>query len=161
MNCAYNVLQSNKFVFKIDRIPETSFFVTDVNLPEVLVMPAQAGYIDDSGFVPGSQAEFGNLQIQFTVDDACENYIEVFNWMTSHRFDNRQPQKDTLKDHLSDAFLIVLDNTSNPLLKFKFVDAFPVSLSELQFETDNEPRPVHATVTLKYTHFVLNNSANP
>lgn len=155
MDCAYNILNSNRFIFKVDRIPETSFFVQQAEIPDVSI-PAPTGlYIDNSAFVPGSQIQFGDLSVQFTVDEDMKNYIEVFNWMTDCKYDNRKPKPDKLKDLVSDGFLIVLDNSSSPNVKVAFHDLYPVSISRLGFSTESQPNPVTCSVDFKYTRFTL------
>ena len=157
MDCAYNVLNSNKFIFRIDRIPETSFFVQAAEIPDVSIPSPSGLYIDNSAYVPGSQIEFGDLTVEFTVDENMKNYIEVFNWLTECRFDNRIPKPDRLTSLVSDGFLIVLDNSSNPNLKVMYHDLFPISMSRIGFSTEGQPQPITCTVDFKYTRFTLEN----
>jgi hypothetical protein len=62
-------------------------------------------------------------------------------------------EKTALKSY-SDGTLTVLNNLNNPKLRVRFVNAFPISLSDLQFDTKMSADDIMtATATFNYDYF--------
>ena len=59
----------------------------------------------------------------------------------------------------SDAFLTILTGLNNPKLSVKFVDAFPVSLSQITFDTSSSAEEtIHASASFVYQLFNIERS---
>ena len=155
----YNLLKSNSYQFSIERIPETIFRITSVNLPEISVPAPSAPSSASTQYFPGSTSEFSQLNITFLVDENLKNYEEIFRWITQQRFgigSEFAPKNITETTLTSDATLLTLTNSSNPNRVIKFFDMFPTSLGALNFSTQqSDPIPVECTAQFYYSRFVF------
>jgi hypothetical protein len=73
------------------------------------------------------------------VDEYMESYNEIYNWMVALTKNESYSQFADLKASeyglYSDASLVVLNSRQNPSLEVTLKDVFPVSLSEIRFDT--------------------------
>lgn len=143
-----NFLSPTGFLFKINRTPKVSYFCNSANIPSLdLGLSTQPTYLKDIP-IPGDKLQFGDLSIEFLVDEDLGNYMEIQKWMRGLGYpDNIKEYKDlknqkVLPDNsnrgsvYSDAVLQVL--TSNNITNFQinFKDIFPTSLSTLVYNAD-------------------------
>ena len=157
-----NFLSPLNFSFTIKRAPHIEFFIQKINLPGLKL---------DSPIFPtpfvrvpevGDHLEYEPLKITFKVDEDLQNYLEIHKWLKGlgkpKRFEEyrnlaQQPQfiGYGLK---SDISLIVMSNIKNPNYKTDFIDAFPISLSALQFDTTNpDINYMTAEASFKYVYY--------
>jgi hypothetical protein len=155
----YNLLKSNSYQFSIERIPETIFRITAVNLPEISVPAPSVPSGASTQYFPGSTSEFSQLTISFLVDENLNNYEEIFRWITQQRFEigsESTPKNITETKLTSDATLLTLTNSSNPNRMIKFFDLFPTSLGQLNFSTQQpDPIPVECSAQFYFSRFVF------
>ena len=146
------------FDFRIRKLPNVNYFVQSINLPGVQLGEALLATPFIAVPIPGDHMTFGDLVLTFRVDENMENYIELFNWIQylgfpegfnqSKQVYNREGLKGlsgpqdvqrtgrTLGEGAtSDCTLTVLNSASNPNMSINFEDAFPVSITDLQFDT--------------------------
>lgn len=162
-----NFLQPSGFKMIISRAPKIAFFGNAVNIPELLlgttIQPTQALKNLPQ---PGEIIEFGDLRLQFMVDENLENYLECQNWIRGIGFPETIDQiydfqnesegisRPDLNDGLniySDGTLIVYDSLMNPNFKVTFENMFPYSLSTIQFDaTLPDTQYFTAEVSFKY-----------
>jgi T4-like virus tail tube protein gp19 len=148
----YNNLQTNKFLFSLQRIPETAFRVTSVNFPSVSIPAPSTSAISANQFFAGSSVEYNPITLTFIVDDDLKNYIEIFNWITTQQFNDSKLKPDE-RSLYSDGSIITLTNASNANVVFEFKDMFPVDLGGIMFSTQDTPSPVTCEVTFQYSYF--------
>ena len=124
----------------------------------------------------GEKLEYENLSISFIVDEYLENYISLHNWMIGIGFPENREQFRTFRDvtsntpasgktpptdlvgkaipdkaMYSDAFLQILSNKNNPIVEVNFENAFPISLSALDFtQTATDVEYMVATAEFAY-----------
>ena len=147
-----------QFRFGIHQLPKVEFFTVSANLPGI-TLPA-APYPTPFKDIPimGEKLDYANLSISFIVDEYLENYISLHNWMTGIGFPEKREQFQIFRDVtsntpasgktppvdlagkaipdkslFSDAFIQILSNKNNPIVEVNFENAFPVSLSALDF----------------------------
>jgi T4-like virus tail tube protein gp19 len=165
-----NPLNPNGFIFAVQKLPELSFFCQQVSLPELRIGVAhQASSVHDIK-IPGETAEYTPLSLSFLVDENFSNWKAVYNWMIGLTYPeghflysnflksatNANSRTELAKGY-SDATLYILDNTNSPLQSITFVDAFPVSLSALPFDSTTEDvKYLTATVDFEYSYYVMN-----
>lgn len=143
-----NPLQSNGFLFTVNKLPEISFFCQEATLPAMdLPRAVQATpLVDDSH--PGDKLNFGELNITFLVDEDMANYKAIADWMMglgfpkSHsQFTNWVSQHRTFPSDqdgmasVSDGVLQILNSSNNAIQTITFRDMYPSSLSSLQLQT--------------------------
>ena len=147
-----------QFRFGIHQLPKVEFFTVSANLPGI-----SAGTVTHATpfkDIPtmGEKLEYENLSISFIVDEYLENYTSLHNWMVGIGFPENREQFRTFRDvtsntpasgktpptdlvgkaipdkaMYSDAFLQILSNKNNPIVEVNFENAFPISLSALEF----------------------------
>lgn len=161
-----NFLSPLNFRFQIKKAPHVNFFIQKVNIPSMRLVQADTSNPFVRTPYPGEHIDFGNLNISFKVDEDLKNYLEIYNWITGLGFPEKYEQYKTLAEKpnytgesiYSDISIILLASTKMPNYEFTFVDAFPISLSDLNFSTtDQSVNFLNADVTFKYTHFTITN----
>ena len=147
-----------QFRFGIHQLPKVEFFTVSANLPGISAgTVTQATPFKDIPLM-GEKMEYENLSISFIVDEYLENYISLHNWMVGIGFPENREHFRTFRDvtsntpagggtptvdrigsatadraMYSDAFLQILSNKNNPIVEVNFENAFPISLSALEF----------------------------
>ena len=172
-----NFLSPTGFKFTLVRSPKVAFFCNRANIPDLTLGTAvQPTYLKDID-QPGDKVTFGDLNLQFLVDEDLKNYMEIQKWMRGlgfpeslQQFDkfekegqNRLPKRYAqFGDQIySDGTLQIL--SSNLVAKFNvnFTELFPYSLSTLAFDaTDTDIEYFTAEVNFKYTMYNLTDIAN-
>ena len=165
-----------QFRFGINQLPKVEFFTVGANLPGI-TLPV-ATYPTPFKDIPlmSEKLDYENLSISFIVDEYLENYISLHNWMVGIGFPENREQFRTYRDvtsntpadggtptvdrigkatadraMYSDAFLQILSNKNNPIVEVNFENAFPISLSALDFtQTATDVEYMVATAEFAY-----------
>jgi len=153
-------LSPTQFRFVINQLPKVEFFNISANIPAINLGEAifPTPYKDIP--VMGDTLTYDNLSISFIVDEFLENYITVHDWLTGIGFPKNRAQfsefrgststsptatqgssgdigdvstATSSRSMFSDLTLTVLSNKNNPIVEVRFADAYPVSLSSLDF----------------------------
>lgn len=163
-----NYLSPVGYRFTLKRAPNVEFFVQRVSLPglalPVVDRPTPFVRIPE----PGDHLEFNQLSVTFKVNEDLDNYLEIFNWMVAmgkpekfeqYTFDPKQSfnnPKETLK---SDITVNILTSAMNGNFDFICRDCFPISLSELEFDsTVTDINYIEATVTFAMRDYTIQRS---
>jgi len=165
-----NFLSIVGFKFVLNRCPKVDFYCNTANIPDVsLGVAEQTSYLKDIP-VPGDKLTYGDLSLNFMVDEDMENYLQIYQWMTSlgypdsldqfqelRNVDNMLPEPPVSGDFFnerSDATLLILNSNYNVSVRIKFKDVFPVALSGIPFNATNEEQQYYtANATFRYTIF--------
>lgn len=156
-----NPLQSNGFMFGIQKLPEINYFCQEVTLPS-LDLPA--GSIDTPLSTipePGDKLSFGDLVLTFLIDEDMMNYVALHNWLIGLGFPESHIQYEQFINGekpaiaaVSDGVLQILSSSNNTIRTIRFVDMFPTSLSQVTLQsTTNDTTYIAATATFKYTYY--------
>ena len=160
------------FKLILTKTPKVDFLCQSANIPQISMGTAiQPTYLKDIP-VPGDKVLYDDLNVRFLVDEKMENYLAIYKWITGLGYPESLDQYQQLKkddfrtDRLvgddgdpryfnySDATLQVLNSNYKPSVLINFTDAFPVSLSTLDFDvTTRDYNYFTAEVTFKYTIF--------
>jgi hypothetical protein len=164
-----NFLSGIGFKFNLGKYPKVDFFCNSARIPEITLATAkQPTYLKDID-IPETKLSFGDLTIQFLVDENLENYRIVHEWMyglgfpeTAQQFidvtSDQEGVRD-MKEQFADGSLRILNSNFNEVAKVKFLDMFPVSLSSLDFDaTSTDVNYFTAQATFKYTVYQLTSS---
>jgi hypothetical protein len=154
----YNSLKTNAFNFVLSRIPETAFRVQACNLPSVYIPTPEENPPGILQSWSGTDSRFEELTIKFVVDENLRNYRELYNWITMQRYAARTNEvaPQFLESELySDGALITLTNASNPNIVFSFKNLFPISISELSFDTTVPVTQITCQVVFRYSYFTM------
>ena len=161
------------FDFSIARFPKVSFFANTASLPQIsLGLANQPNYL--KAFAqPGDRVEYGELPIQFLIDEDMLNYTLIHNWITGLGFPESCQQfvditigRDGGRDlslQYSDASLSILNSNYNVISQIKFWEIFPTSLSSMDFTaTDTDVNYFTANVTFAFTYMqILDKNGQP
>tara|TARA_Y100000817_G_scaffold187763_1_gene146729 strand:- start:85 stop:663 length:579 start_codon:yes stop_codon:yes gene_type:complete len=167
-----------QFKFSINQLPKVEFFTTAANIPDITL----ADVVIPTPFKPipvmGQNLTYGNLSLNFIVDEFLENYRELHEWLTGIGFPKDRKQFKDFRSNISntgtasatpvqdvgkvgktvpdaamfsDATLTILSNKNNPIIEVRFSNIYPVSLGALEFNqgaTDVE----YLTTTADFTY---------
>ena len=160
-----NFLSPIGFLFVLDKARKTSFLCQKVNVPTLSL----GEYNVQTGLVPipdEGNLSFGNLTIDFLVDEDLKNYMEIHNWMRALGApDDIEKNRLVLYDEeteeytdqrYSDATLQVLNNNNIANFNFVFKNLFPVELSALPFDVSSQDNNFFiATATFNYMTYEI------
>lgn len=140
------LLQPTKFLLTFDRIKTVQFYCQSVNLPGINLgqAPINAPMLDM--FAPGNKITYNPLNIHFLVDAKLESWQELHSWFRSIASPESYEERKTLSQmqnqfnikkntSYSDATLTILSNLNNPILRVKFINMFPITLSDITFDS--------------------------
>ncbi len=162
------------FKLILTKTPKVDFLCQSANIPQISMGTAiQPTYLKDIA-VPGDKVLYDDLRVRFLVDEQMENYLSIYNWMTGLGYPEnagqfRQLKKDDLRTdasvsddadpryfEFSDATLQILSSNYKPSVLVNFKDAFPTTLSTLDFDVSTRDYAYFtAEVSFKYTIFTI------
>jgi hypothetical protein len=152
-----NFLNTHRFRLILSRAPNLKYFVQKCNLPAITVGNATQNtpFLDIP--IGSAKIQYADLVCSFPVDEQMGNYKEIADWMIGINFPKEFGQyEDLIKGEgvYSDIALMVLDSNHQPIHVVKFRNAFPVSLSEIDFDSTVTDTVIPlVTVTFKYMLF--------
>ncbi len=160
-----NPLRNNGFKFNVHRLPEVTFFCQAVNLPSLDLPPANYPTPLVNIPVPGDKLTFGQLGITFLIDEEMNNYLAIHDWMFGLGFPikhqqyadflhSRRSGASELINGYSDGTLEILDADNKPVRTVQYINCFPTSLTQIQFETTvTDPAIVAGQATFGYSYY--------
>ena len=169
-----NYMSPLGFKLILTKTPKVDFLCQSANIPQISMGTAiQPTYLKDIA-VPGDKVLYDDLRVRFLVDEQMENYLSIYNWMTGLGYPEnagqfRQLKKDDLRTdasvsddadpryfEFSDATLQILSSNYKPSVLVNFKDAFPTTLSTLDFDVSTRDYAYFtAEVSFKYTIFTI------
>lgn len=146
-------LQPTKFQISIPKITTVSYFCQKVNIPEIHTDPARQATPFVDLYRPGDKLQYNTLDVEFIVDEELWSYQLIHDWIRGYSFpcsfeEYKNMNRDSLmsmrldKPQYSEIFLFILSSSNNPKLKIKFHQAFPIYLSEIQFDASSSAEQV-------------------
>ena len=165
-----NYMSPVGFKLVLTKTPKVDFLCQSANIPSISMGTAiQPSYLKDIP-VPGDKVLYDDLNVRFLVDEKMENYLAIHKWMQGLGYPESLGQYDQLRKddnrtnrgvvdkgdpryfEFSDATLQVLNSNYKPSVLINFKDAFPTSLSTLDFDvTTRDYNYFTAEVNFKYT----------
>lgn len=143
-----NLLQATKFLMVFDRMPNTNYFCQSANIPGASIGQAPITLPGITAYAPGNQIAYNNFNIVFTIDEAMKSWNDLYQWILAfaspkgtderNRLTAQQTQHTMAKGKMaqySDGVLTVLNALNNPVARIQFYNMFPVSLSDIMFDT--------------------------
>lgn len=146
-----NLLQPTKYLLTFSEIPNSTYFCQTVNLPGVATNSATQSTPNLDLFVPGTKIVYSPFAIDFLVNEDLTAWLDIHDWIKNTTTDRIRTTKTK-----SQATLTLLSNHNNPKLRVKFVDIFPQTLSDLNFDTTKSAEDhILANATFKYNFFEI------
>ena len=170
-----NYLNPNGFLFSIQKAPEITYYIQEVEIPSLTSNPALTENPLVLNKMPGEKVEFGDLQITFKVDEDMANYLALVRWMIGLTYpesfdmyrsflqlDQNQNSNSELYKGYSDINLTILNSSNLPNKTFTFVDAFPTNIGTLQVSSRNTDVPyITCTASFAYTYWKVDPGVLP
>ncbi len=142
-----NPLIINDFRVSVARLPNVEFWASKANIPgfELNTAPQNNPF----GTLPqaGNGVNWQAFSLSYLPDEHLRNHLEIFDWCMAIAFPESFDQFDPA-DLVSDIVLSVLDSNKRPVLQFTFLNAWPVTVDDIEFDTTMptiEYRPVNVT----------------
>jgi hypothetical protein len=162
-----NFLSPFNFKFILKRAPYVNFFIQSINLPGISLEPVEIQTPLIAYPVPGEHLSYEELTITFQVDENLQNYLEIHNWIRALGKLNYSEygriasnKKYTGESLYSDIVLEILASTRQPNYEAVFVDAHPIGLSSLKFNTtDADIQFIEADAIFRYTNYEIKKSS--
>jgi hypothetical protein len=162
-----NPLQSNGFLFGIQKLPGLSYFCQEANLPGLTLPATEMATPLSNVFLPGDKPQFEDLSITFLIDEQMTNYVALHDWLAGLGFPKSRRQYEQFIESrtdpvtsndtaaaLSDGVLQILNNSNNAVRTIRFVDLVPTSLASLQLtSTVTDTTYLAGTATFAYTYY--------
>lgn len=118
---------------------------------EVTVLPSQ--FVEFKQ--PSKNITFENFTITYALNELFTNYKFIYDWIIA----SKNPESFGINERAkADISLHILTNKKNPKATITFIDAFPVTLSEVPFTyvSDNAD-DVLVSATFAYNYFRIEN----
>ena len=180
----FDYATSTQWRISFNRIPKVDWFCTTANIPGITLGEAMYPTPMADMFVTGDKLTFETLNITFIVDEELQNYRELWDWLVGIGFPKNHSQwsselakgsgttlmsssvataldpnsriKATASEAqlYSDATLIVYNSKNIPKLQIEFKDAFPTSISALEYTQEaTDVEYFKASATFRYTYY--------
>lgn len=161
-----NFLSPSGFKFTLARAPHLNYNIQEVNLPEISLGVAE----QSTPFVSipyGGNISYGDLVINFIVNEDMSDYMELRGWMLGLGNDTTFDQYKGLKTVTqnspgaanglySDIDLVVLNSSYNRNLVCKFINCVPTYLTSLAFKTTlSSTEYLTCWATFRFTNFTM------
>lgn len=157
-----NFLSQLNFQFNIKRAPSVNYHIQSATLPGLSLDSVETANPLVSIPHAGDHIYYEELGIQFKVDEELRNYLEIHNWIRKLGFPTGNAEYRELSEIpqwdgtglKSDLTLMITNSLKNIRFQVIFVDAFPISLSNLQFDTTAEGvEYLEAFAAFRYTYY--------
>lgn len=138
------------------------YFCSSTSLPGISGTAARQWSPFTDVKVTGDKLVFQPLIVNFVVDEKLANWFEIYSWMVKYAhpetFDEYKDtdvhQNNLYSSKKSSATLLVSNNKYNIHHEFRFIDLFPVDLSDIVFDNQITDTQVQiATATFEYTSY--------
>jgi hypothetical protein len=151
-----NFLQPTKFVLTFAELPDTVYFCQQANIPGVKLGEALQSTPNLDLFHSGTKLQYSTFDITFLVNEDLAAWTTIYNWMKelssveASYIERRATRKQ--------ATLTVMSNLNNPKMRVKYVNVWPTSITDLQFDTTlSADSHMTASATFRYDYFEIEN----
>jgi hypothetical protein len=168
-----SALLGNHFKFVLADLPDLSFFVQQVVLPDVGGTPPKRG--NPFTVIPElpDHLDFSPLTVHYVVDAKFQAYYSMFYWVRGYGFPNsyddivnfqesrkRQlasPKPTPRQMHTTHGTLQILIPDSDKILAtVDFIDLFPIQVGQLSFDTTvSQPAVMTCQVQFAYVDYEI------
>jgi hypothetical protein len=143
------LLQPTKYLLNFPEISDSVYFCQSVNLPGVNNNALLHVTPNLDLFVPGTKMQYNEFKIDFLVNEDLSSWLIIHDWIRATTTD----RKDRTKTN-GEAILTILSNLNNPKFRIKFTSIFPLTLSDIPFDsTQSAENHVVASATFKFDYF--------
>lgn len=158
--CGTNFLQPNGFRVVINRenYANLEFFAQGVQHPDLNIDTSEVNFRKATPIpFAGESLQFGQLTFDVLMDEDMNVYQELYLWFEgmvefNHRLNITQ---DPTPPSYQDITLFVLTSSNNPNRAFKYVNATPINLGNINFSATSTGEYITFPVTFRFDYFTL------
>ena len=152
-----NFLNPIGYLLKLEKFDGVDFFCQTANVPDVQMPTTEiASPFRNLPIIPGGGITFGDFTVRFIVDEDLVNYNSIHTWMRDNGNADQKQRTTNELDIYTNAQLHIVTSQFNPAFIVEYIDIFPISLSNLQFDaTITDIEYLTAEVTFKHQQFFL------
>ena len=167
-----NYLQPNGFKVTISRenYAAAQYFAQSISHPNVDAQVAEAPYKRLNIPMLPDKLDYGALTIDFLMNEDMQNYIEIYNWLErmveeEHNMGSKRYNKNTtigrpVTDNspitsYNDIVVDVLTSQNNINKSIKYLNAFPISLGNVEFNATSAGDYITFPVTFRFDYFTI------
>lgn len=165
-NTFNHVLEDN---FKIEPLQLSIYGspVPPINVPAIDV--AYGGQVYKTSTF--SRPAYEPLSVKFVIDNGYKNYWLLWNWLNllndykkstsdAHTLESRSVEiTNPMKNYTSSFTIYGMDEYNNKLISFKYTQAFPTQLSEINF-SNQDSNEINSNVTFVFNRLEVNLEKN-
>ena len=165
-----NYLSNISFRLTMEDAPNLTWFCQAVNVPGVSIEGIDVFNPYATLPVAGNKVSFEELSVRFIVDEHLKNWSEIYNRIIAMGLAEGHEKYRVLKGSnplhprgggYSTIVLTVLTSGMNPQMEFHFYEAFPISLSALDFDSSaQDVEYFQATASFRYQNYEVKNLLN-
>ena len=163
-----NYLANISFRLTMEDAPSLTWFCQSANVPGISIDAIDV--TNPYATIPyaGSKVAFEELTVGFIVDEHLKNWMEIYDRITALGMSKGGEQYRLLKAGgttmtpqggiVSTIVLSILTSAMNPQMEFHFYEAFPITISALEFDSANADLEYFtATAGFRYTNYEVKN----
>ena len=126
-----NYLSPAGYKVNIDqsRFANLEYFCVNAKIPSITLDKAPLDFRNNRYGTTGDKIDWGSLDIKFIVDEEMKDYLELLGWLTDNW------KQDVITK--SDIILTIHTSKNNLARRIRFVDAYPISIGEINFDSQN------------------------
>ena len=165
-----NYLSNISFRLTMEDSPNITWFCQGVNIPGVTIDAIETPTPHATVPWAGNKVTFEELSIRFIVDEHLKNWIEIYDRIIATGLAEGHEKYRLLKNSntihprggiVSTIVLTILTSAMNPQMEFHFYDAFPTTLSALDFDSAvGDLEYFTATASFRYVNYEIKNLLN-
>ena len=165
-----NYLSNISFRLTMLDAPNLTWFCQAVNVPGVSIEGIDITTPHATIPFAGNKVSFEELSVRFIVDEHMKNWTEIYDRIIAlglaeggekYRLLKAKSDLTQRGGTVSTLVLTVLTSAMNPQMEFHFYEAFPITLSALDFDSANTDLEYFtATVGFRYTNYEIKNLLN-
>ena len=162
-----NPLQSNGFLFTINKIPSLSYFCQEVSVPGISLPTADVNSPLSRVPYAGDKVSFDDLTVEFLINEDMSNYKAIHDWIVSLGFPElHQQYADFINENTttlsrspvmastSDGVLSILNSSNNVVRTVQFIDLVPTNLATVTLRSSTDDTTYLAGVaTFAYNYY--------
>ena len=142
---------SFRLVIDSRKYQNSEFTVQTFALPDMSIQPAALNLPRRNIGLAPDKVDYSPFEMTFLVDENFINYKEIHDWILGQVTEGDVGVRKT-----RDVSLIILSSHNNLSREIKFIDAYPTSLSSLQFDaTSTSVEYLTASVSFQYSYYKI------
>jgi hypothetical protein len=166
-----NYLSNISFRLTMQDAPNITWFCQAVNVPGVSIEGIDITTPHATIPFAGNKVSFEELSVRFIVDEHMKNWTEIYDRIIALGMAKGGEEYRLLKAGgasmtpqggiVSTIVLTILTSSMNPQMEFHFYEAFPITISALEFDSaSTDLEYFTATAGFRYTNYEIKNLLN-